>query len=214
MPVALSHYETLSILNADLNDDALKSIITSATSIIEDAKGTIHKVDEWGRRRLAYPISKRKDGFYFLMTYSSSIEPRREMERRFKLNEDVMRFQTIAIDEAAVEAVKESIAKEAEAKAAAEKEAALREAAEKETAAVKETAEKETAAVKEAAVLVESAAKAVPETKEEEIVDPAIKAASDLIEAAAQAAPAPGGKDASEDAGGDEKADDEGGTDG
>ena len=58
------------------------------------------------------------------MTYSSAIDPRREMERRFKLNEDVMRTQTILIDEAAVEAVKESIIKEA----AAKEEAAAREA--------------------------------------------------------------------------------------
>jgi small subunit ribosomal protein S6 len=183
MTVDLNHYETLSILNADLSDEALKGIISTATSIIEDADGTIHKVDEWGRRRLAYPILKRKDGFYFLMTYSTVFSAQKELLRRFKLNEDVMRSQTIAIDEAAVEVVKASIVKEAEAKEAAAKVAAEREAA-----------EKEAAAVKEAAALVEDAAKAVPEAVED-TVDPAIKAAADLIETAAKDVPAAEAKD-------------------
>ncbi|MEE9543465.1 MAG: 30S ribosomal protein S6 [Thermodesulfobacteriota bacterium] len=185
MTLAVNHYETLSILNADLSDEALKGIIGTATSIITEADGVIHKVDEWGRRRLAYPILKKKDGFYFLMTYSTGITAQRELLRRFKLNEDVMRSQTIAIDEAAVEVVKESLVKEAEAKAAVEKEAAE-----------KEAAVKEADAVKEASSLVEDAAKSVPsETKTEEITDPAIKAADDLIGAAAKAAPEPEAKE-------------------
>jgi small subunit ribosomal protein S6 len=201
MTLALNHYETLSILNADLSDEALKGIITTATSIIEDADGTIHKVDEWGRRRLAYPILKRKDGFYFLMTYSTAYSAQKELVRRFKLNEDVMRSQTIAIDEAAVEVVKESIIKEAEAKEAAAKEAAE-----------KETAVKEAAAVEEASGLVKDAAKSVPEA--EESVDPAIKAADDLVAAAAKAAPAPESKDeAQDDAKDNEEVKAKGGTD-
>ncbi len=237
MPEALSHYETLSILNADLSDDALKGIITSATAIIEEGSGTIHKVDEWGRRRLAYPILKRNDGFYFLMTYSSAIEPRREMERRFKLNEDVMRTQTIVIDEAAVEAVKESIVKEAEAKkeSAAREEAAKVEAAAKEEAkaAAKEseakaaetkdeepkaTEPKDEGGIKQATEIVKEAAKAAPAPDEKEPeVDPALKEASDLVEAAAKAAPAPASKNSVEESPAEaepkDEATDEGGSD-
>ncbi len=93
----MNRYETVCIVRPDIAEDAIKGIIQKATSSLEGAGGTVARVDEWGRRKLAYPIQKKGEGYYFVLEYTSSPEASKEIERLFKLSEDVLRYQTVRI---------------------------------------------------------------------------------------------------------------------
>ncbi len=156
MSEELRDYETLGIVNPDLAPEAVQEIIQKTTSIIEGGGGSIYKVDEWGRRKLAYPIMKKNDGYYFLSVFSSPVAAKNEVERILKLNEDVFRYQTIVLSESDIELVKNSIAAEAVLAEEAEKAAAAAEAEKAEKAAA--AAEAEKAAAEAAPVVSEEAA--------------------------------------------------------
>ncbi|MEK6531314.1 MAG: 30S ribosomal protein S6 [Deltaproteobacteria bacterium] len=89
-------YETVCIIRADAGEDVIKGIITKATATVEANGGHVVKLDEWGRRRLAYPIAKKHEGYYFVLNYKSRSEQSKELGRILRLNEDVLRYQTIA----------------------------------------------------------------------------------------------------------------------
>ncbi len=99
------HYETICVIKSDIGDAAIQEIVKKATGSLEKGGAEIYKVDEWGRRRLAYPIEKKNEGFYVLLDYTSTPEVSKELERSFKISEDVMRYQTVRVEaKAAVEA--------------------------------------------------------------------------------------------------------------
>lgn len=93
----MNRYETVCIVRPDVSEDVIKGIIQKATSSLEGSGATVTKVDEWGRRKLAYPIQKKSDGYYFVLDYNSSPEASKEIERILGLNEDVLRQQTVRI---------------------------------------------------------------------------------------------------------------------
>lgn len=95
----MNNYETVCIVKPDVGDDVIKGIIQKASSAIESGGGKLNRLDEWGRRRLAYPIQKKNDGYYFVMDYGCPPAASKEVERLLKLNEDVLRYQTIRLDE-------------------------------------------------------------------------------------------------------------------
>jgi len=93
------HYETICIVKPDVSEEVTKGIIQKSTAVIEEGSGKLNKLDEWGRRRLGYPIEKKHDGYYFVIDYTSAPSVAKEIERLMKLNEDVLRCQTISIIE-------------------------------------------------------------------------------------------------------------------
>ena len=93
------HYETVCIVKPDVGDDVVKAIIEKAQATVTNDGGTVARFDDWGRRKLAYPIEKKNEGYYFVLTYTSGPGAGKEMERQFKLNEDVLRYQTIVLKE-------------------------------------------------------------------------------------------------------------------
>lgn len=113
------HYETVCIVKPDIGEDAVKGIITRSTSVVEKNDGKDVSVDEWGRRKLAYPIQKKNEGIYFLITYTSPPPASKELERTLKLNEDVIRYQTVRL-KARVPVAEEPPAEEAAEKASGE----------------------------------------------------------------------------------------------
>lgn len=117
------NYETVCIVKTDAGEDSAKQIIQKSTSSIEAGKGNVVRVDEWGRRRLAYPIEKKNEGYYFVLNYTSGPEVTKELERILNLNEDVLRFQTVKVKEFSAPA-------EAAAEASGEKPAGGEKAAE------------------------------------------------------------------------------------
>lgn len=95
-------YETTFIMNASLEDSQIEIIITHAVETITRNGGEIKQIDKWGRRRLAYSIQKKNNGFYANIEFISSGELIPQLERIFSLDENILRFLTIHLDEKAL----------------------------------------------------------------------------------------------------------------
>ena len=93
-------YETVLIARQDLSDAQVKAITESCEKIIKDGKGKVIKTENWGLRTLAYKINKNKKGHYVLIESESPAPAVIEMERTLRLNEEVVRYMTIRLDEA------------------------------------------------------------------------------------------------------------------
>lgn len=93
-------YETVFIARQDLSDAQVKAITESCEKIIKDGKGKVIKTESWGLRTLAYKINKNKKGHYVLIESESPAPAVIEMERTLRLNEEVVRYMTIRLDEA------------------------------------------------------------------------------------------------------------------
>ena len=94
----MNKYEAMYVITPELEDEAVKGIIEKYTGIITANGGEIEKVDEWGRRRLAYPINDLNEGYYVLMNFESKPEFPAELERVMKITEGVMRCLTTAVE--------------------------------------------------------------------------------------------------------------------
>lgn len=88
----MRNYELAYIADPEMNDQALAELEERIKGWIEAADGTVTKVDRWGRRRLAYPINKKNDGFYFFMQVEMPPQAGIIVERDLRLSEQVMRF--------------------------------------------------------------------------------------------------------------------------
>jgi small subunit ribosomal protein S6 len=152
----MNKYELGVVIRADLEEDAYRAEMERVKGFIDRFGGTIEKVDDWGRRKLAYPIEKLTEGMYTFITYSSEGGTPKEVESRLRLQENVLRFLTIRKDEnellATVAPVPEKVAEEpvpveepAAAEPVAEEPAAVEEPVAEETPAPKKRATKKAA---------------------------------------------------------------------
>ena len=120
MEKVINTYETLFIVDPTIGDDAVKAVVEKFTALIAD-NGTISEINEWGKRRLAYPINDINEGHYVVVTYKSEPEFPAELERLFKINDAIMRTMTLKLDEKVMAKVAAAAAaREAAAAAAAE----------------------------------------------------------------------------------------------
>ena len=87
----------LSIVLADLNKTPISKEIVNVT--ITDSKGKIESSKDMGQRKLAYPINKEINGFYYVVDFSASQETVAELNRRFRLDENIVRHMIIRLDE-------------------------------------------------------------------------------------------------------------------
>lgn len=92
-------YETVFIARQDLSDAQVQEITEAAEKIIKDGKGKVTKTENWGLRTLAYRINKNRKGHYVLIESDSPAPPVLEVERTLRLNENVLRYMTIKLDE-------------------------------------------------------------------------------------------------------------------
>ena len=95
----MRHYETLFIINPDLSEEETASVVEKFSTILTDRGSNMVKVDQWGRRRLAYEVKKFNKGFYVLFEYGATPEAVAEMERIFKIDERVIRYMTVKKDD-------------------------------------------------------------------------------------------------------------------
>jgi small subunit ribosomal protein S6 len=95
----LRRYETIFITRADLQSDEMGNLIDRYTGIIADMDGKIIKVENWGKRRLAYPIEKRREGVYVRIDFAAQYKVVTEAERNFKIDDNVLRFQTVKLSD-------------------------------------------------------------------------------------------------------------------
>ena len=86
----ISSYETLFIVDAQQGDDGIKALVDKFTGLIA-ANGTIESVDEWGKRKLAYPINDKAEGYYVLINFKSESTLPLELERIFGITEGILR---------------------------------------------------------------------------------------------------------------------------
>jgi small subunit ribosomal protein S6 len=142
--VLLNEYEANIIIRSELDDAAVGTILDKVEAVITEAKGSILLRDDWGVRKLAYPIKRAVKGRYILLMFISPAAAIVEMERKMRIDDNIVRFLTVktadAVDvpariEAAAELRKakaeetERRRQEAEARAAAELEALANSAA-------------------------------------------------------------------------------------
>ncbi len=90
MEKVINSYETLFVVDCSLGEDAVKELVNKFTTLIAD-NGTIDSVDEWGKRRLAYAINDKNDGYYVLVNYKSEGAFTAELERVFGITEGILR---------------------------------------------------------------------------------------------------------------------------
>ena len=96
----MNRYELTYIIDTALEEEARKELIEKISSLIAQNGGEVEKVDEtWGKRRLAYPINFKNEGYYVLMQFSAKPEFPRELERNFQINENIMRYLVTRIEE-------------------------------------------------------------------------------------------------------------------
>ena len=95
----MAQYELMYILRPDLDDERLQSAIDRITQQIVAAGGTVEKTDRWGRRRLAYPIAKRDEGYYVVTTFQGSGTIANEVTHLLNIAEDVMRSIVVRLDD-------------------------------------------------------------------------------------------------------------------
>ncbi len=91
-------YELTYIINAALSDDQIKEVVRRVNQYIEEHGGEIVEVDEWGTRRLAYPIQKRRNGYYVNMYFRAPGSFIAALERFLEIDEQVMRYLTLRMD--------------------------------------------------------------------------------------------------------------------
>jgi small subunit ribosomal protein S6 len=94
----LKRYETIFIVQIDLPTDELNNLIERYRAIVTNFKGTIIKVEKWGKRRLAYEIKKQSNGFYVLFDFAGKSNIIDELERNFKIDDKILKFMTIMKD--------------------------------------------------------------------------------------------------------------------
>ena len=93
-----ANYEVLYILKPDLNEEQIAALVERFKSVVE-ANGTVSEVNEWGKRRLAYPINDLMEGYYVLMTFTAAAAVPAELDRIFRITDGVMRSMIVCKDE-------------------------------------------------------------------------------------------------------------------
>ncbi|MEG2137558.1 MAG: 30S ribosomal protein S6 [Oscillospiraceae bacterium] len=93
-----ANYEATYILDPNLSEEDTAALVVKFKTLVE-AQGATVEVDEWGKRRLAYPINDLNEGYYVLMTFNSVPEVPAELDRVFRITDGVMRTLIICKDE-------------------------------------------------------------------------------------------------------------------
>src|ERR1700694_4246417 len=92
-------YEELFILKPDTVEEEVDGFVEQIQHVITNGKGTIDKTDKWGVRKLAYRVQKYSEGLYVLIQFSSTPDLVKEVERRLRVSDAVIKFITVRIDE-------------------------------------------------------------------------------------------------------------------
>ena len=92
-------YEELFIVRPDITEEEADALVEQVRTTVTGAAGTIDKVEKWGVRKLAYRVEKRNEGYYILVQFTAKSATVKEVERRLRVNDAVMKFITVRIDE-------------------------------------------------------------------------------------------------------------------
>lgn len=94
----MNKYEVMFVLDPALDDEKKAAAVEAVKGIIADA-GEVTEVNEWGLRKLAYPILKKTEGYYVVMQFDAQPELPKELDRRLRISDNFMRHIIINLDE-------------------------------------------------------------------------------------------------------------------
>ena len=92
-------YETIYIVQPDLGDEEIKSLSTKVQDIVANMNGDFKRLEDWGTRKLAYPINKNPRGRYFYLRFDGDSALIAELERRLRLDDKVIRYQSVKLEQ-------------------------------------------------------------------------------------------------------------------
>ena len=95
----MNKYESVIIINPNIADDEIKVIIENLKKIITDNNGSITKVEELGKKKLAYEIKKCKEGYYLVLYFEGNPDIVAELERVYRIKDEIIKYMTIRNDE-------------------------------------------------------------------------------------------------------------------
>jgi small subunit ribosomal protein S6 len=96
-------YESAVLINAALDDQQIDSILSRIKDLITNNGGQIREIDNWGRKRLAYPVEKSKIGYYAIFRFDAPSDIVAKLERIYTLDEQILRFVTLKLSSDALE---------------------------------------------------------------------------------------------------------------
>ena len=89
--MVMNKYETMYIISPTVDDEQVKALVEKFNDLISE-HGELEKVEEWGRKKLAYEVQDQKEGYYVLVYFSANPEFPLELERNFKINENILKY--------------------------------------------------------------------------------------------------------------------------
>ena len=92
-------YEELFIVRPDAPDEEVDPVVEQIRNVVTHAGGAVDKTEKWGIRRLAYRVAKHHEGQYILLQFTAKAETIKEIERRLRVSDVVLKFLTVRIDE-------------------------------------------------------------------------------------------------------------------
>ena len=94
----MNQYEVMYVIDTALEEQARTDLINRFSGLVELNGGQVDRVDEWGKRRLAYAINYKTEGYYVLMYIAAPSDLPRELERNFQISESVLRYMVIRFE--------------------------------------------------------------------------------------------------------------------
>lgn len=95
----MRRYEIMVILDPDLEEKTIAPSLEAFLNVVRADGGTVHSIDVWGRRRLAYEINHKAEGIYALLLVDATVASVKELDRQLSLNEAVMRTKVMRAEE-------------------------------------------------------------------------------------------------------------------
>jgi small subunit ribosomal protein S6 len=90
-------YEVMIILEPSLEESQVQAVINRSTDLLQAGDATVNRVDKWGKRRFAYELAKRQEGYYVLLDVTAPKPPMEELDRSLRLADDVLRHKIVRI---------------------------------------------------------------------------------------------------------------------
>lgn len=98
MATVKNTYELTYIVNSVISDEQVKDMVSRVTAYVSENGGDIIEVDEWGARRLAYPIQKKRNGYYVNMYFNAPGDIIPRLERSLEIDDNILRYLTLRMD--------------------------------------------------------------------------------------------------------------------
>ena len=92
-------YEAMYIIRPDFEEEKIQATVEKYSTLIQNNGGELVKVDLWGKRRLAYEVDKFREGYYVLMHFNGASTTPAELERNYKISDDVIRYLIVKEEE-------------------------------------------------------------------------------------------------------------------